>query len=583
MLRVTFQDQESRDQFASRFNLTTKVDTDKLDITWNLLQFAKIDNAALDYDEIAVLTSGAGASANMEFVVKGIPDVFGPYATVLQDLGNGFYLVQSNDGTTLGDHVESIEANHHGMTLLENVSDLTQVSGTDSTLDPTSAEAQWHRIRCVSRYRPLATSFSTHDLVYVNKPEVYIVDSGINYLHPEFDYPEFEYENVYTCYGTDFGDEKGHGTAVTSMVAGKNLGISSHVKICNVKIADGSSTASLLQVGQALDAILARAAANPTLTRIVNMSWGVARSSWLDNKIEALMNAGVTVICAAGNNGVDVNNISPAGIADVITVASSDKYDIPSGFNDIAPSDAGLTTGNGLLLDVFAPGENIMVAHHSGGYKISSGTSFSAPLVAGVAAVIASLRNGITLYDVLKDFVLSTSTRDALLFTDDRFYEQQNRLLYLFTSDTNEMYKTKDLSMYLGVHDEAGNPIIASTKSAIDTNDWLTVFPDDPIVWSVKFLNDDIKNTYEQYLSINSVTGVLTISKPNTTLPSTDKLKLVDFLLCATNGKISAESATCFFFDTNPLYKETQEGDITLALTETNSISFFQGWGAFIK
>jgi hypothetical protein len=582
MIRVTFADEASRDNFAKRFNLTDKVETTKLDIPWHLLQFAKLDIYALDYDELAVLTASPEAHSEREFVVKGDPAVFGAHATVKQDLGNGFYLVTSTDGTLLGDHVDSIEHNSSGIALMD-ASSVTNLVGEVSTLDPTSADAQWARIRVVSRYRPLAKSFSTHDLVYLSKPEVYVMDSGINFSHPEFNYPGFESEDFYTCYPGSFNDDVGHGTAVTSMIAGKNLGVASHVKICNIKVGNSSGTASLLQIGQAIDAILARVSSDPLKTRIVNMSWGTARSAWLDSKVQGLIDAGVTVICAAGNNGVDVQDISPAGIVAAITVASSDKYDIPSGFNDISPSDAGVTNGSGLSLDIFAPGEGVMVAECNGGYKISNGTSFSAPLVAGVAATIASVRQGVTLGDELKNLVLSTATRDALLFTDDRFSENQNNLVFLFTSDSNEAYKSKNLSMYLGIHDDSGNPILANMKSAIDTSSWTKVLPDAPVTWSIKFLSPEVEATYSQYFEVKPETGMLGIHKPNTTLPAETKLKIVDFIICATNGVVSAESCICFFFDTNPLYKSTQEGDITLALTETDSISFYSSWGIFIK
>lgn len=576
MIRVTFNSQESRDKFAERFKLDSKVNDTQLDMDWHLMQFAKVEETCIDYDDLE-------SNTELEFIVKGDPAKFSNLATIIEDLGQGFYLVKSTEGTILGDFVDTIEHNGTNTKLMENVSDLTTLNGSVSTLDPTSSDAQWHRIRVVSRYRPLATGFGVHDLQYVSKPEVYVIDSGINFLHPEFDYPGFEYENFYTCYPGIFEDDVGHGTAVASMVAGKNLGISSHVKICSIKIGNKEGTTSLYNVGKALDALLTRVGNDPIRTRIVNISWGTARSSWLDNKIEALQDAGVTVICAAGNKGVSVEDISPAGIDSVITVASSDKYDIPSGFNDISPSDAGLTSGHGLSLDIFAPGENVMVAKNTGGYVISSGTSFSAPIVSGVAAVIASTTSNLVPYYQLKSLILDTATKDALLFSDDRFSEDQNNLAYLFISDTNQSIKAQNLVTYMGVHDEAGNPIIANMVTAVDTSQWETVFPNEQIKWSFKFINSNDEATYKSCMTLDEVTAMLTITKPDAPLSESVKLKMVEFKIYASNGKINAESGTIFFFHSNPLYKETQDGDITLALTETNSISFYAAWGRFLK
>lgn len=583
MLRVTFADQESRDAFADRFNLDTKVDTNQLDIGWHLLQFVKLDPTALDYDELTVLQSGANSASEREFIVKGDPAVFSAHATVVKDLGNGFYLVKSTDGTLLGDHVDSIEHNSAPMTFMDNVGSITGMNSTPISIDPTSSDAQWSRIRVASRYRPLLTVFNTHEMTYQSKPELYIMDSGIDFTHEEFQYEGLETENFYTlpAFNGSFEDDVGHGTAVSAMAVGKNLGIAQHCKLINVKIGSQTHTATLLEVGEAIDAIVARASADPIKSRIINMSWGIARSSWLDSKVQSLLDMGILVICAAGNQGISVEDISPAGLDTVITVGSVDKYDIPSGFNNISPSDAGVTTGSGLSLDIFAPGENVVIAKKGGGYEIGSGTSFSSPLVAGVGVTIASLHSGMVPYTQLKQTILDTATKDALLFEDNKFSDNQNNLIYLFTSDPNSNYKSNEMTTYLGAH-TTDQPIVADLNSAIDTT-FSNVFPEDPVVWSIEFLDPAIAETYSPFMHLNSTTGVLTIDKPVTTLPEEVKLKMVEFRAYAITSRTKASSTVIFFFDTNPLYKDTLESDITLALTDTNSISFYANWSKSIK
>lgn len=584
MLRVTFADTASRDAFAARFHLDSKVGENQLDIGWHLLQFAKVDNKALDYDEVAVLTAAPGANSEREFIVKGDPSTFSAHATVVKDLGNGFYLVKSTDGTTLGDHVNSIEHNSAPMTFLENVGSINGMNSTSTTLDPTSSDAQWARIRIASRYRPLLEQFAIHNVSYVSKPEVYIMDSGIDFTHPEFDYPDLEKENFYTlpAFNGDYSDDVGHGTAVSSMVCGKNLGVATHIKLMNVKIGSQTHNATLIEVGEAIDAIVAAASANPLKTRIVNMSWGIARSSWLDSKVQSLIDMGITVICAAGNQGISVEDISPAGLDTVMTVASMDKYDIPSGFNNISPSDAGVTTGAGLSLDIFAPGENVMVAKKGGGYEIASGTSFSAPLVVGVGAVIAGLNSTMVSYAQLKQTILDTATPDALLFEDDKFSDNQNKIVYLFTSDANSNYKNKNMTMYVGVH-LTDEPILIDLNSALDTTTHLQVFPDDKFTYSVEFLDSQTEADYAKFFTVNPTNGVVIISKPDVALPEETKLKMIEFVGVATSSTVTIKTTTLFFFQSNPLYKDTLQSDITLALTDTNSISFYQAWGRFLK
>lgn len=585
MIRVTFTDTASRDAFADRFKLTSKINDVQLDIGWHLLQFAKAHEKATDYQEVAVLQSGPSAAIEKEFIVKGDPNIFGSHVTAtVADLGNTFYHVKATDGLTLGDHVDSIEITGVPMTLMAgNVSNLTAVNGTDATLDPTSAEAQWARIRVASRYRPLVESFSTHEMTYNSKPELYIMDTGVNVIHPEFQYSNFEYENFWTIEPGVYGDDVGHGTGVASMACGQNLGITNYSKLMIVKIANQTTQASILQLGQAIDAIVARASSDPTKTRIVNMSWGVARSAYLDAKVEGLLNMGITVVCAAGNEGIDVADITPAGIASVITVAASDKYDIPAGFNNISPSDAGLTTGFGQSLDLFAPGQDVMVAVGGSHYKITSGTSFSAPMVAGVAAEIGALSAGMIPFDQMKYTIMDTSTKDALLFEDTTFSENQNNLVYLFTSDPNTNYKTNNMTMYLGVHPDSDEPIVGETNSSLTTETLYRVVPNNPLAYSIQWDDATLESNYSEFVTVNPVTGLFTITKPTISLPAETKLKMVEFKIVGTNSVAKLVTPTLFFFHLNPSYSTTHESDVTLALTDTNSISFFAAWGQSIK
>jgi subtilisin family serine protease len=556
-----------------------------LDIGWHLLQFAKVDVKATDYQEVAVLQSGPSAATEKEFIIKGDPANFGSHVTAtVADLGNNFYHVKATDGLTLGDHVDSIEITGVPMTLMEgNVSNLTAVNGTDATLDPTSVEAQWPRIRIASRYRPLVESFSTHEMTYHSKPELYIMDTGVNVIHPEFQYSSFEYENFWTIEPGVYSDDVGHGTGVASMACGQNLGVANNLKLMIVKIATQTTQASILQLGQAIDAIVARASSDPTKTRIVNMSWGVARSAYLDAKVEGLLDMGITVVCAAGNDGIDVADISPAGIASVITVAAFDKYDIPAGFNNISPSDAGLTTGFGQSLDLFAPGQDVMVAVGGSHYKISSGTSFSAPMVAGVAAEIGALSAGMIPFAEMKSTIMDTSTKDALLFEDTTFSENQNNIVYLFTSDPNTNYKVNNMTMYLGVHTDNGEPILGDINSSLTTDALYRVIPNDPLAYSIQWDDPALESDYSQFVTVNSVTGLFTVTKPTISLPAETKLKMVEFKIVGTNSVAKLVSPTLFFFHLNPSYSSTQESDVTLALTDTNSISFFAFWNLSIK
>lgn len=599
MLRVTFKDTASRDNFCTRFKLDSKVGEAQADINWHLLQFAKLDDNALDYDEVSLLQAqAAGTEHNPsihEFVVKGDPAVFGAHATVQKDLGNGFYLVTSSNGTVLGDHVDSIEHNSMGMTYLSNTVGIDGMNDTPASVDLNSSDAQWHRIRVASRYRPLLSKYALHDVTYLSKPEVIVMDSGINFNHEQFSDPDLETENFYALpvFNGDFTDTRGHGTGVASMICGKDLGIASHLKLVSVKIGSTTHNATLQEVGDAIDAILARIISNPLQTRIVNMSWGVARSAWLDSKVEALMNAGATVVCAAGNNGISVEDISPAGIDDVITVAAMDKFDIPSGFNNISPSDAGVTTGHGLSLDIFAPGENIVIAKNDvanpGAVTLGSGTSLAAPLVSGVACVIASMRSGLVPVSELKQIVLSTATKDALLFEDDRFTENQNNLIYIAIADTNTQYKDSDSASYIGFFAKAGweqslqtiNIITIDLKNCLVSTTVQPLVPNESFSYGVTWDDPALEAKYGSCVSVDPVTGILTVTRPNVSFDPDVKIDVVMFRGTLSSQSVNMISHKIFFFNVNPDL-DVKKTDMTSILTDTNSISFYAAWG-YIK
>lgn len=579
-IRVTFKTPEHRVAFANRWKLDIPEDVDHIDVPWHLAHHAlKEDNA----DEFTQLDNDAH-----DFIVSGDKAAIETVATIKEEMGSGWFLVTTDKGVELGKLVDSIEITDTPITLMSNVSSIEGVNGDPTDLDPTSAEGQWARIRVASSYRPLATSFSIHEVKYASKPELYIVDSGINFDHDEFNYEGLEKIDFYTLprFNGEYRDDVGHGTAVASMAVGKNLGVARYAKLMNVKMGRMSNgvrdMATLIELGYVIDAIMAEVAKDPTVPRIVNMSFNIARSAWLDSKVQALLDAGVTVICAAGNSGVSVENVSPAGLDSVITVGAIDKYDIPAGFNNISPTDSGLTTSDGLSLDIFAPGDNVMVADSTGNgkYMIVSGTSVASPLVAGVAVEIASLNEHAVYYTEMKNIILNTATKNALLFEDDRFSDNQNRLVFLVTTDPLAAYKTNEFVSYLGVHNE-DETIVADLNSNLNVAPFLASFPQDTFTYSVEVAPDSID--YAPFIQCDPLTGVVTINKPDLELPEEVRLKMVNFIGIAESNKVKLTTNTIFFFVNNPLYKETLESDITLALTDVNSVSYFAFWGLNLK
>jgi len=565
-IKAVFTSPEAKLAFAKRFKLTVDESEheNNLDVPLEFLQFAKKDPNCLDYNHVSLETH--------QYIVKGNPDSFVPYCVSLEkDLGNGFYLVNANDGTVLGDYVDSIEVADISAKIM-TVSDVTSVSGETTTLDPASSEGQWARLRIASRYRPFLETYSLHDLNFLSKPEVYLMDSGINWSHTELDYPELETEDFYKvpAFTTMFEDDVGHGTLMATAIAGKNVGIATNLKLINVKLGNAERFANMLEIGEAFDAIIARASADLTKTRIVNISWGVPRSAWLDSKIQGLVDLGITVVCAAGNSGTSVEDLSPAGMNDVLTVASSDMYDIPSGFNNISPTDTGLTTGYGLSLDLFAPGEQVMLGSKEGDYIITSGTSISSAFCSGVAAGISALYADFVPYSFLKQTILDTGTKFALLFEDETFTDKQNNILHLCTADPFITYKEDNSYYYMGC--DAQTIVPTKLDAIIDASPLILLAPNEEVVYEIKFSNPEL-NVYAPYVSINSAYEVIITTPILVDLPESTKLQMVDFVVEARNSLMSITSVNTFFFHSNPLYSTTVDEDTTEALLLINIIS----------
>ena len=114
---------------------------------------------------------------------------------------------------------------------------------------------------------------------------------------------------------------------------------------------------------------------------VINLSFGMtSESSAVKQALKFAFDHGVTVVASAGNSNTSTPQF-PADFEKVLSVAATNLKDQKASFSNY-----------GATIFVDAPGVNIISAYPGGYYAIASGTSFSAPMVAGEAALIKAMR-----------------------------------------------------------------------------------------------------------------------------------------------------------------------------------------------
>ena len=112
------------------------------------------------------------------------------------------------------------------------------------------------------------------------------------------------------------------------------------------------------------------------------MSLGIGNSSEkLEKAVKEAVKNNISVVCAAGNDGDGNSNdfeySYPAAYIDVISVGAVDKKGVPAKFSSSNP-----------VIDVVAPGVDILSTYPDNQFAILSGTSMATPHVSGSLALL---------------------------------------------------------------------------------------------------------------------------------------------------------------------------------------------------
>jgi hypothetical protein len=202
----------------------------------------------------------------------------------------------------------------------------------------------------------------------------WIVDSGIELLHPDLNV-DLQRSISFVDYTPN--DLFGHGTRVAGIIGAKNndigiMGVAANATLVAVKVISNTGGTYLSLILKGLDYV----AENANVGDVVNLSFGGPGMDVLDDAVRVIARKGVFVVCAAGNSKMHASNVSPARIIEpnVYTISSIDRNDVWSSFSNFGNPPIQFT----------APGSSVLTTGLNGTYHTTSGTSFSAPHVAGI-------------------------------------------------------------------------------------------------------------------------------------------------------------------------------------------------------
>jgi subtilisin family serine protease len=233
-----------------------------------------------------------------------------------------------------------------------------------------------------------------------------ILDSGISPSHPDLAGKLVPGYNFWDD-NDDTADVFGHGTEVAGIAAAvtdNDAGVAGAAWSCGLmplRVTNRDGFASLFAILQAFTWAMDNGA------QIVNLSFeGIHSSPALDSGLAYVRAQGGLTVAAGGNGGLlDPSPDHP----DVLSVSATNA-------DDERPSWASF----GPYIDLAAPGVSVKTTRNGGGTVTVSGTSFSSPLVAGIAALVWSVDPGLTPAQV-EALLKETAVDLGATGWDDRF------------------------------------------------------------------------------------------------------------------------------------------------------------------
>lgn len=243
--------------------------------------------------------------------------------------------------------------------------------------------------------------------------DIYVIDSGFE-LHNDLSYAngfsfvvnQFDNERKAGFIETEFTPscQSTHGLNVASIIGAKInnaegiAGVAGDITIHPLRALNcgrgflSDAAAALDWLSKNDDYLRTQSPDLPKFTGnagIVNMSFGSLSNSacpaYIQNAINRAINAGFTVVASAGNDASPASNNVPSSCDGVVSVGAVYQ----SNDNKTETADLSSFSNYGDALDVVALGTDVALLNATSGMASGNGTSYAAPIVSGIFALIA--------------------------------------------------------------------------------------------------------------------------------------------------------------------------------------------------
>ena len=254
--------------------------------------------------------------------------------------------------------------------------------GTGGATIPTDPNfsAQWHHRNIAKPSASIHTPDAWDMTRGSNSVLVAVLDTGCQTNLAEFSgrvVPGYNFVSD----SANTADDHGHGTAVAAtLCANANngagiAGVDWRCRLMPLKVLDQNNIGLYSWWAQAIDYAVSNGC------KVINLSAGGSGSDFtLTRAITNAIAHGVIFITITHNDGTGAIRF-PGSLPGSITVGATDEQDRRAGFSNYGPE-----------IDLVAPGTNIATISRTGTLQKWWGTSFAAPQVAGVCALLASVR-----------------------------------------------------------------------------------------------------------------------------------------------------------------------------------------------